>query len=185
METLEKIDNAVGTLAKNDEIADIYEQTFPLVAKYIGSRGGSFEDAKDIFHDALILFIEKRVENPEDTITSNSAYILGISKHLWIRKSQRNGHSIALDSMESQITIPDDYFPTANHRRLLRFLRIAGERCLDLLRSFYFQQFSLKEMASSLGYSNEHSVSVQKYKCLEKLRNTVKEKSLTYDDFSE
>ncbi|RUA19197.1 MAG: sigma-70 family RNA polymerase sigma factor [Flavobacteriia bacterium] len=185
METLEQIDDAIGTLAKNNEIADIYEQTFPLVAKYIGARGGSFEDTKDIFHDALILFIEKRAESPEHTITSNSAYILGISKHLWIRKSQKNGHSIPMDHMESQIAIPDDYFPTTNNRRLLHFLRIAGERCLDLLRSFYFQQFSLKEMASSLGYANEHSVSVQKYKCLEKLRNTVKEKSLTYDDFSE
>ncbi|WP_418502308.1 RNA polymerase sigma factor [Flagellimonas sp.] len=185
METLEQIDDAVGTLAKNNEVADIYEQTFPIVAQYIGSRGGSFEDAKDIFHDALILFIEKRTEDPEHIISSNSAYILGISKHLWIRKSQKNRRSIALDSMESQITIPDDYFPTTNHRRLLCFLRIAGERCLDLLRSFYFQQLSLKEMTSSLGYSNEHSVSVQKYKCLEKLRITVKEKSLTYDDFSE
>ena len=32
---------------------------------------------------------------------------------------------------------------------------------------------------------NTVTASVQKYKCLEKVRNTVKEKSLTYDDFTE
>ena len=71
--------------------------------------------------------------------------------------------------MEAEIVIPDDYFPTTNNKRLLNFLKIAGKRCLDLLRAFYFQQLPIKEIAGNLGYSNEHSVSVQKYKCLEKL----------------
>jgi hypothetical protein len=43
----------------------------------------------------------------------------------------------------------------------------------------------MKKLMKNLGYLNEHSASVQKYKCLEKIRNIVKEKSLTYDDFTE
>ncbi len=185
METLEKIDDVVMTISENYEVVEIYEQTFPAVAKFISSTGGSFEDAKDIFHDALVIFIEKKSENPVNIIKSNRAYILGISKHLWINKYKKDSFKIPLNGMENEIVIPDDYFPTANNKRLLNFLKIAGKRCLDLLRAFYFQQFSIKEIVRNLGYSNEHSVSVQKYKCLEKVRNTVKEKSLTYDDFTE
>ena len=185
METLEKIDDIVIAISSNYEIEEIYGQTFPAVAKLISSAGGTFDDAKDIFHDALVIFMERDSKIPVNAIKSDKAYILGISKHLWIRKFQKDSRNIPLNSMENEIVIPDDYFPTANNTRLLNFLKIAGKRCLDLLRAFYFQQLSIKEIVRDLGYSHEHSVSVQKYKCLEKVRNTVKEKSLTYDDFTE
>lgn len=185
MVTLEKVDDVATTASDNYELAELYEQTFPAVAKYISSAGGSVEDAKDIFHDALVIFIEKTTNNPEETIKSGKAYILGISKHLWIRKYQKDSQSISLNSMEKEITIPDDYFPTADNKRLLNLLKVAGKKCLDLLRAFYFQQLPIKEIAGELDYSHEHSVSVQKYKCLEKVRKTVKQKSLTYDDFTE
>lgn len=185
METLEKIDDAVTPVSENYEVAEIYEQAFPAVAKFISSAGGSFEDSKDIFHDALVIFLERTAKNPQDIIKSSNAYILGISKHLWIRKCQKDSRSISLSSMENEVVIPDDYFPTTNNKLLLNLLKVAGKRCLDLLRAFYFQQLPIKEIVSDLDYSHEHSVSVQKYKCLEKVRKTVKEKSLTYDDFTE
>ena len=185
METLEKIDDVVITISENYEVAEIYEQVFPAVAKFISSVGGSFDDARDIFHDAMVIFMERDTQDPVSVIKSDKAYILGISKHLWIRKYKKDSYKTPLSSMENEIVIPDDYFPTASNKRLLNFLKIAGKRCLDLLRAFYFQQLPIKEIVRDLGYSNEHSVSVQKYKCLEKVRNTVKEKSLTYDDFTE
>jgi DNA-directed RNA polymerase specialized sigma24 family protein len=185
METLEKIEDVVITIPEHYEVAEIYEQVFPAVAKFIGSKGGSFEDAKDIFQDALVIFIEKKTENPEYIIQSNRGYIVGISKHLWFRKCQKDPHSISLNSIETEVEIPDDYFPATNNTQLLDFLKIAGKRCLDLLRAFYFQRLPIKEIVRDLDYSHEHSVSVQKYKCLEKVRKTVKEKSLTYDDFTE
>ena len=185
METLDEIDDTTITISGNYEMEEIYEQVFPAVAKLVSSTGGSFDDAKDIFHDALVIFLERDSQNPVSVIKSDKAYILGISKHLWIKKNQENSHRISLSSTENKIIIPDDYFPTTNNKQLLNFLKIAGKRCLDLLRAFYFQQLQIKEIANNLGYSNEHSVSVQKYKCLEKVRNTVKEKSLIYDDFTE
>ncbi len=185
METLEEIADIEILTSGNYEMEEIYEQVFPAVAKLVSSTGGSFDDAKDIFHDALVIFMERASQNPVGAIKSDKAYIIGISKHLWIRKSQKDSHRISLNSMENEIVIPDDYFPTTNNKRLLSFLKIAGKKCLDLLRAFYFQQLPIKEIAGNLGYSNEHSVSAQKYKCIEKVRNTVKEKSLTYEYFTE
>lgn len=185
MATVVATDEVVRTTSGNYAIEEIYEQVFPAVAKIISSTGGSFEDAKDIFHDALVIFLEKKSENLANAITSDGAYIVGISKHLWIRKHRKHRDRISLNNMENEIAIPADYFPATNHKRLLGFLKIVGVRCLDLLRAFYFRQSSIKEIVKDLGYLNEHSASVQKYKCLEKLRNTVIEKSLTYDDFTE
>lgn len=185
METLEKIVHVEMVISEDYGMAETYELAFPVVAKFVRQAGGSFEVAKDIFHDALVIFMEKSSQGTVNIIKSDTAYILGISKHLWIRKHKQDNCNIQIDDLEKDITIPDDYFPTFNNKRLLNFLKRSGKKCMDLLRAFYFQELSMKKIVSDLGYSNEHSVSTQKYKCLEKLRNTVKEKSLAYDDFAE
>lgn len=53
METLEETE-ILTTVSENYSVAEVYEQVFPAVAKFISSAGGSFDDSKDIFHDALV-----------------------------------------------------------------------------------------------------------------------------------
>ena len=54
---------------------------------------------------------------------------------------------------------------------------------MELLRSFYYDQQPLTDIAGKFGFSGVRSATVQKYKCLEKVRETIKERSLTYEDF--
>jgi RNA polymerase sigma factor (sigma-70 family) len=166
-------------------ITDIYERLFPAVARFVRSMNGSLADAKDIFHDALVIYFETAAHGSNSVHTSEEGYILGIAKHLWIRKHSRDKHKVSLDDAENSISIPDDYFPTPSNKRLLTVLERAGKKCMNLLRAFYFRGLTIKKLASTLGYANEHSASVQKYKCLEKVKNLVKTKALTYDDFME
>ncbi|GET31464.1 hypothetical protein PbJCM13498_03270 [Prolixibacter bellariivorans] len=166
-------------------VDELYERTFPPVAAFVRKMGGSFDDAKDIFHDALVVYMEIPEEDKKEVRATQEAYLLGIAKHLWIRKYHRDRREIALNDAESRITIPEDFYPPVQTKRLLRFLEVAGKKCMDLLRAFYYQNLSMKKLAGKLGYASVHSASVQKYKCMEKIRNTVKEKSLSYDDFTE
>lgn len=163
-------------------IGELYERIFPPVAEFVRRMGGSIDDAKDIFHDTLVVYME--VDEQKVRVTKE-AYLVGIAKHLWIRKYNHDCRQVTLNDMESLISIPDDFYPSIQTRRLLRFLEVAGKKCMDLLRAFYYQNLSMKKLAGMLGYASAHSASVQKYKCLEKIRTTVKEKSLSYDDFTE
>jgi hypothetical protein len=43
----------------------------------------------------------------------------------------------------------------------------------------------MNEVSQLHGFSNPHSASVQKYKCIEKIKVMVKQKSLSYEDFME
>lgn len=167
------------------ELRDTYEEAFPVVAKFVRDMGGDLDNAKDIFQDAMVIYLEIKSEQPDKIQTSDKAYILGIAKHLWIRKYNVSRSLISFNQFETEIAIPEDFFPTVNNKRLLRFLELAGKKCMDLLQAFYYQKKPVKNVAEELGYSNEHSASVQKYKCLEKVRNTIKEKSLSYEDFIE
>jgi RNA polymerase sigma factor (sigma-70 family) len=162
-----------------------YESAFPYVAKFVGKMGGSFQDAKDIFHDALVLFYEKTCQQNFQPKTSAEAYILGIAKHLWIRKFNKDKNKVSLDESEAAISIPNDYFPDVDSHRLLILLEQTGKKCLQLLHSFYYENLSLKDITDQLGYRSVHSATVSKYKCLEKLRDSVKEKSISYEDFME
>lgn len=174
------------TAAYLDEaIRELYEQAFPAVAQFVSRMGGSLEQAKDIFHDALVIYVEAEQAGSRTIRMSKEAYLLGISKHLWIRKYHRDRRNVPLSDSENGMAVPDDFYPTIQAKRLLRVLELSGKKCMDLLRAFYYQRLPLKKLVSALGYANEHSASVQKYKCLEKIRNTVKEKSLTYEDFTE
>jgi DNA-directed RNA polymerase specialized sigma24 family protein len=49
-------------LLSDAEVTRIYENCFPLVARFVNRMQGSYEDAKDIFHDALVIYIEKASE---------------------------------------------------------------------------------------------------------------------------
>lgn len=165
---------------------ELYEQAFPLVAKFVSRMGGSFQDAKDIFQDSLVLFYEKTAGAEFELHTSASAYVTGIAKHLWIRKFKHDISNVSLDAWESSIQIPEDFFsPTTSGNRLLLILERAGKKCLELLRAFYYDKLPVKDLAKMLGYSTSHSVSVQKFKCLEKVRDYIKLKSIDHGDLVE
>lgn len=165
----------------------LYEAVFPQVARMVKALGGEYEDARDIFQDALVILYEKAVEGRLDIRSSPSAYLLGIAKHLWLRQQRQNGHLLTFSELEKEIDIPEDIIrqPEKTHLRLYRFLAAAGRRCMDILQAFYYQQMPLPEIAEEFGFANTRSATVQKHKCLEKVREQVKAKSLSYAEVVE
>ncbi|MDN5213097.1 sigma-70 family RNA polymerase sigma factor [Fulvivirgaceae bacterium BMA12] len=160
----------------------LYEQSFPTVANLVFSLGGSRADAQDMFQDALIIFYEKVMEKPDLITSSVHSYVLGIVKHLWIRKYHNDRKFISMSAWESEITIPADFYePKESVFHLADYLAMAGKKCMALLEAFYYKKKSLKEIAASFGFSGIRSATSQKFKCLEKVRKQVKEKNLTYE----
>lgn len=62
------------------ELTDFYKAGFPSVARLVSWLGGSLEEAKDIFHDALIIYWEQKSKSPGKIYRSEAGYILGIAK---------------------------------------------------------------------------------------------------------
>ncbi|UOE51057.1 sigma-70 family RNA polymerase sigma factor [Mucilaginibacter sp. SMC90] len=173
-----------GPAAQREKlIASLYKSAFPAVAKYVSKMGGSFDDAKDVFQDALVIYYEKAVNGGLFLNTGEKAYLLGIAKHLWFKKFRDGSNNLPFDSCEFDIADEADEQPSAN--KLMHYLETAGKKCMELLSAFYYHKLTMKEAASLFGYAGERSATVQKYKCIEKVRETVKEQSLAYEDFIE
>lgn len=160
----------------------LYQNCFTPAAKYISKMGGSFEEAKDIFHDALIIYYEKHFLSEQNTVKQEKAYLLGITKHLWSKRFAEKKHLSNLKpEYENNFTDITEAFVTKE--KLLQFLSTSGKKCMELLQAFYYDKLPLEQIAERFGFSGIRSATSQKFKCLTKVRETIKEKSLNYEDF--
>lgn len=161
---------------------DTYTRVFPVVARFVSKMNGSFQDAKDIFHDALIIFYEKQRQSEAPQYRSEDAYIVGIAKHLWLRKHKADREQVALDTFEATLAIPPDYFLLPEQNKILRILQHTGQRCMNLLQAFYYDKKSMQTIATQFNYTNVRTATVQKFKCLEKVRNLIRQHSIRHED---
>jgi RNA polymerase sigma factor (sigma-70 family) len=171
----------VKTVNREQLLMELYKSAFPQVAKYVARMGGSVDDAKDVFQDALVIYYEKAIAG-NLVAADGKAYLLGIAKHMWFKKFNEQSNTLPLNDAWDQA---DDAEQHISNNKVLQFLETAGKRCMELLSAFYYHKLPMKDVAEQFGYAGERSVTVQKYKCLEKVKDTVKERSLTYADFIE
>ena len=160
----------------------LYRSVFPSVVHYVARKGGSLDEAKDVFQDAVIIWYEKSVSDGEKP-ANDKAYLIGTARHLWIKSYEANRRYVPLDELNQPYEIPETADQQPLTATLLNYLESTGQKCMDLLKSFYYDKLSMSEIANTFGFSGERSATVQKFKCLEKVRETVKNKSLTYEDF--
>lgn len=177
----------ISNLNRNTEqrealFISLYKSAFPAVARYISKMGGSFDEAKDIFQDALVVYYERSAAAGFVISSNEKSYLLGIAKYLWFNKHRENNKNLPMGDIEVEAD-EDDESPSAG--KLMYYLQTAGKKCMELLRAFYYDRLHLTDAAEQFGYSSVRSATVQKYKCLEKVRETIKQRSLTYEDFLE
>ena len=173
-------DEAVS-VDREQVITDWYLTVFPSVAAYVRRKGGTLEETKEVFQEAILTYYEKRWSTDLEIQKTDQAYLFGIAKIKWLQyRANREQHE---DLHGLQIASEASTAP-ASHK-LLQCLQLTGRKCMDMLQAFYYEKLSMEQLAHRFGYSSERSATVQKYKCLEKVRDEVKSKSMTYEDFFE
>ncbi len=147
-----------------------------VVKKMILSKGGTSDDALDIFQEALIILC-KKVWKGDFLLTSKlDTYIYGICYNLW-----RDHLKTSKDNLYKEMT---DEYPMDDELEMLLekeekiiaieyVLEQIGTACKQLLKLFYFDKKKVKEIVKELGYSSENTVKVQKYKCIERAKKMI------------
>ncbi|MGI4869745.1 MAG: RNA polymerase sigma factor [Janthinobacterium lividum] len=154
----------------------LYRQGFPLVRRYVGRHGGSAPDAQDVFQDALVILYEQATGGTLVLTASASTYLLSISRNLWHRELRRRArlpHEALPDELDALATEEPDALAEPAFA-VLDYVEQLGEKCKGLLLSFYYFQQPLTQIAETYGYRSVRSATVQKFKCLERLRHSVR-----------
>ena len=164
----------------------LYLEAFPVIAAFVSKKGGTLENAKDVFQDALVIYYEQVATTGLKIKVSEKAYLMGIAKHLWygqLRESSLiEGENLEGQNPQWKVDLKE---PELSEQKLMHFLETAGQRCMDMLRAFYYDKLSLSKISERFGFSGTRSATVQKFKCLEKVRDEVKQRKLEYADFTE
>jgi RNA polymerase sigma factor (sigma-70 family) len=167
-------------VGKQDKAFVKLYKNYPQVEKLILSKGGSKEDAKDTFQEALIIFYEK-VVNTEFKLTSAiGTYLYSVCRFLWKDEliKRKGKQSVDTDfefSSEEESEFQQALEKEAKFKQLESVLTQIGEKCLQLLKMFYYQGLSMKIIASKVGLKSEKIAKNQKYKCLERAKQKVRE----------
>lgn len=170
-------------------LTTLYKNAFPLVAKHVSRMGGSLDEARDIFQDALIIYYEKTIRAELNLEYSDKAYLFGIARHLWNKRYKQSEKQVSIDELDADFDEQAGLLSSEDQEisasRLFQLLQSAGQKCMQLLSAFYYERLKMESIAERFGYSGVRSATVQKFKCLEKVKETVKEKSISYEDILE
>jgi len=159
-----------------------YHRLFTHVARYVSKRGGTLAHAEDLYHDALVIYYDA-MQKPSFVLqTTEEAYIIGIVKNRWSHVVQREHNSRDLSALDSTSEKDAAY---VDRHKLYTLVLSAGKKCLEMLTMFYHQRSTAYDIARAFGFKSDHSASVQKYKCIEKIRETIRQNSLSHEDFFE
>lgn len=160
----------------------IYARTYPMVLHYIKQHSGTEEDAKDMLQDAIVLFYEKAMDNELTLTASVSTYLMGICKNLWKRELEKRARQTSfMPETVSPLSEETAEIESQASLSLVAYVERLGEKCKEILVSFYYKGHKMDQIASENGYRNLHTATVQKFKCLERLRKTLS--SFSIDQF--
>jgi DNA-directed RNA polymerase specialized sigma24 family protein len=160
------------TIPKEDPIVCLYRDSFPAFARMISQMGGTLEQAKDSFHDALLIYLEREKAGKLHLHSSPKAYLLGTARICWLHS--RNKERLTSLPPDMEQAEPEDADGPERERSLLESLARSGRKCLELLKAFYYDHCSMQDIAGRFGFNGRRSATVQKYKCLEKVREHLK-----------
>ncbi|WP_276482299.1 RNA polymerase sigma factor [Paraflavitalea pollutisoli] len=158
------------SIPSEDPIIQLYRDSFPDVARMIRRKGGTLEEAKDAFHDALLIYLEKEKAGRLQLHGSPKAYLVGTARICWLRA---RGATVSLpDAFDA--AEPAEGGVEEREQSVRASLVRSGKKCLELLKAFYYDHCSMQDIAGRFGFNGTRSATVQKYKCLEKVRKEIK-----------
>ncbi len=156
-------------------IDTIYKENFNMVQSFILNNNGSYDDARDIFQEAMIALYEKAKSESFVLTCQIKTYLYSICRRLWLKKLQHMGRYISQsEALEETVAVEDDLEfhekRNADFAIMERALGSLGEPCKSLLESYYIHKKGMTEISAEFGYTNADNAKNQKYKCLMRLK---------------
>lgn len=155
-------------------LATLY-QSFPMIRQLIRNNGGNDADAQDVFQEALLV-LYRNAQTPDFELTcAPSTYLYSVARYLWKDIQKKNRREVSLEQdvrQENNIEEDLDYHQQQEQTaaQLSSVFQQIGEKCKAILKAYYYQKQSMKEIAATLNYGSINSAKTQKYKCIERAK---------------
>lgn len=145
-------------------------------------KGGKSYDAEDAYQEGFKIFYRHLVEGTFQGRSSLKTFFIGICIRCWLDGLQKSFYKRTSLTDEQPLldeeyhhTPEVDLFSKERKSMLREILSLLGERCKDVIL-MGAQGYSSQEIAASLNLSNDLSVRKIRYRCMNKLKETMQKK---------
>jgi RNA polymerase sigma factor (sigma-70 family) len=172
-------------------VRHLYQEHSAVTRSFIMGRGGSEQDADDIFQETVISFIDCVQKEKFRFESGIRTFLISISKNLWLNEMRKRSRSDNRDKIfetgreQEDPGISEAIGDRELKQQLQKLLDELGDSCKKILLLFYYENLSMKEMVAHLHYENEQVVRNKKYKCLQQLTGKLKENPVAAKQISE
>ena len=185
MHTAYKMDLAQEFLQPdiNRPVRYLYEHYFEDAATEIKLRGGSDDDAADMFQEAVLILIEKIKTGKFRQESSIKTFLIAIARNLWLfekrtreRRSSREMHyTISEGNLinTEDLEIGERIFSKSNTEIIQTLFKQVGEVCSKILIGFYYENSSMKNLLQRFHFDNEQVLRNRKSRCMKKLKKLL------------
>lgn len=159
------------------ELMRLYKK-WPDIKLYLRSKGCLPSDAEDIFQEALIIYMRKCQEKDFQLDVAPFHFVKGICKFLWYNQSRKNKPTNEIKEDLIELSIDEDWLlKEQQFKKMEGIINSIGEKCKELLTSFYGLGLSMTKIAEKLGLRNDKVAKAQKYRCLQKAKELALSKT--------
>ena len=166
-------------LADRDDAAfrALYRDQFDTIKHLIRQKGGTDDDASDVFQEGVIA-LWSNIKNGKFEYRPNvrvSTYLYSICHRLWLKKIRDEKRHVSLDQQTTE-PFEEAQLPGADLQdeavtRLRNVFTSLGDKCQQILKMFYYQKLSMKDIADTMNYEI-NTAKNEKYRCMKKIRST-------------
>lgn len=170
--------NRTAVLIKQNDAAtlkELYKVNFAKVKHYVLKNSGDEQQAKDVYQEAFVAMWRNIKDNKfsAENETAINGYLFKIAKYKWLDHVRSVKYkNTTFINREIEYDEPDTDENEVQNRKIkiiMDSISQLGERCQLLLKLFYFERKSFKEIAEILAIDEAYARTA-KYRCQEQLK---------------
>ncbi|MHC1708732.1 MAG: RNA polymerase sigma factor [Bacteroidales bacterium] len=158
----------------------VYSAYYKVVETFIVNHGGSYEDVKDVYQEALSAIFLK-IQKEEFILNSAfGTFLFSICKNLWMGELRKRKYSKELMNQIGQDSTEEDtdslvmeFLQERKEYLFRKHYATLDEECQHVIR-LYLKKISFKEIAAIMGFPSELHAIKRKSRCKEMLIRRVK-----------
>ncbi len=185
------MDRIVTEIKKNNNhyvLKELYNTLLPKIHHFVCTNNGNEEDAKDLFQETVLKFLDKVLRDEIDVKTNVKAYIYKMAKNKWIDiKRKRTIQTVELSGLEIPLNGLQNKEETLINQDMAMcisaVLAEVDDSCRRLLHEIVINKETFDVVAEKLGYRNANVVKSTFYNCKKRIVKMIKESPKFSDIF--
>jgi RNA polymerase sigma factor (sigma-70 family) len=159
----------------------LFEMNRRTVSHLVRSHGGTTDDADDILQESVIILWERVRGGTFERRAKLSTFVYATAKNIWLRRRAKM-HRETTNDIDPETTddgrqsVLQDLIDSEETVAVRDALGELGDPCKTLLLLYYWEDKTMNEIASAMGFANAETAKSKKYQCKKALEEIMRRK---------